>query len=187
MRRKQTLIGRGFCFGPTLTSLYPGCSSDHTIHVPPHDMDSIVNSKQPAQQPMRNGFTLIEVMIVVAIVGILAAVAYPAYTSYLVRANRSVATAHLLDIATRQQQYRLDARTFGSLSDIGMGTPPTEVSKHYAVSPDGTPTATAFTIKAEPTGSQASQDAKCGILRINQAGTKSVSGSGSVADCWGGR
>ncbi|SIQ28714.1 type IV pilus assembly protein PilE [Aromatoleum tolulyticum] len=149
-------------------------------------MDLIVNSKQTAQQPMRNGFTLIEVMIVVAIVGILAAVAYPSYTSYLVRSNRSVATAHLLDIATRQQQYRLDARTFGSLSDIGMGTP-SEVSKHYAVSVDGTPTATAFTIKAVPTGSQLSQDTKCGTLSINQAGTKSISGSGSVADCWGGR
>lgn len=150
-------------------------------------MDTIVNSKQPAQQPMRNGFTLIEVMIVVAIIGILAAVAYPAYTSYLVRANRSVATAHLLDIATRQQQYRLDARTFGSLSDIGMGTPPSEVSKHYAISLDGAPTATAFTAQAVPTGSQLAQDTKCGTLRINQAGTKSVSGSGSVADCWGGR
>ncbi|WP_323134648.1 type IV pilin protein [Aromatoleum toluclasticum] len=150
-------------------------------------MDLIVNPKQPAQQPMRNGFTLIEVMIVVAIIGILAAVAYPSYTSYLVRANRSVATAHLLDIATRQQQYRLDARTFGSLSDIGMGTAPSEVSKHYAISLDPAPTATEFTAQAIPTGSQLTQDAKCGTLRINQAGTKSVTGSGSVADCWGGR
>ncbi|WP_407279976.1 type IV pilin protein [Aromatoleum evansii] len=150
-------------------------------------MDLIVNAKQPAHQPMRNGFTLIEVMIVVAIIGILAAVAYPAYTSYLVRANRSVTTAYLLDIATRQQQYRLDARTFGSLSDIGMSTPPSEVSKHYAISLDGAPTATAFTVQAVPTGAQLAQDAKCGTLSINQAGNKGISGSGSAADCWGGR
>ncbi|AYH45039.1 pilus assembly protein PilE [Azoarcus sp. DN11] len=126
-------------------------------------------------------------MIVVAIIGILAAVAYPSYQSYLVRANRSVATAHLLDIATRQQQYRLDARTFGSLTDIGMGTPPSDVSKYYDVSIAGVPSATAFTVQAAPKGSQLTGDTKCGILSIDQAGTKTVSGSGSAADCWGGR
>ncbi|WP_343036097.1 type IV pilin protein [Aromatoleum toluvorans] len=146
-----------------------------------------MNTKRPTPQPSSKGFTLIEVMIVVAIIGILSAVAYPSYQSYLVRANRSVATAHLLDIATRQQQYRLDARTFGALADIGMGTPPSEVSKHYAVSVVGTPSATEFTVQAAPTGSQLSQDTKCGTLRINQAGAKSITGSGSVAECWGGR
>lgn len=133
------------------------------------------------------GVTLIELMIVVAVIGILASVAYPSYQAYVVRANRSVAAAHLLDIATRQQQYRLDARTFGSLADIGMSTAPPEVSGHYTVSIVGTPTATAFTVQAAPTGAQASKDTACGTLSINQAGVKSETGSGTAADCWGGK
>lgn len=133
------------------------------------------------------GFSLIELMIVVAIIGILAAVAYPSYQSYVARTNRSAAVAYLMEVATRQQAYRLDARTFGSLADIGMATPPTEVGNHYTVSMPAAATATAFSVQAAPKANQASIDAKCGTLTINQAGAKSATGSGSASDCWGGR
>lgn len=133
------------------------------------------------------GFSLIELMIVVAIIGILAAVAYPSYQSYVARTNRSAAVAFLMEVATRQQAYRLDARTFGSLADIGMATPPSEVSNHYTVSMPAAATATAFSVQAAPKGSQSTIDSKCGTLTINQASAKSVSGSSSAGECWGGR
>ncbi|NMF88927.1 type IV pilin protein [Aromatoleum petrolei] len=151
-------------------------------------MDLIVNAKQTTQQPMRNGFTLIEVMIVVAIIGILAAVAYPSYQSYVARTHRSAAVAHLMDIATRQQAFRLDARTFGTLAEIGMASAPSEVSAHYDITLPAAPTATTFSVQAAPKGGQATNDSACGTLTINQAGAKTVSGSGkTAADCWGGR
>lgn len=58
------------------------------------------------------GFTLIEAMIVVAIIAILAAIAYPSYERYIIRANRSAAQQAMLGIASRQEQYMLDARTY---------------------------------------------------------------------------
>ncbi|MGQ0653170.1 MAG: type IV pilin protein [Betaproteobacteria bacterium] len=65
-------------------------------------------------RPGKAGFTLIELMIAVAIVGILAAVAYPSYQSYLRRAQRSAAEQLMLQIQTRQEQYFLDARSYAA-------------------------------------------------------------------------
>lgn len=80
---------------------------------------------KPSEMPMAGmrgesrGFTLIEVMIVVAVIAILAAVAYPSYEAYIIRANRSAAQQLMLKIASREEQYRLDARTY--TATIGAG------------------------------------------------------------------
>ena len=83
------------------------------------------------------GFSLIELMMVVAIVGILAAVAYPSYMSYTKRSNRSAAQGFMLNIAQRQEQYLLDARVYAVITSnadfptvLNM-TMPAEVSKFY--------------------------------------------------------
>ncbi len=133
------------------------------------------------------GFTLIEVMIVVAIVAILASIALPSYQNYVIRSNRAAAIAFVTDVASRQQLYRVDARTFAtSLDELRMSAP-AEISAHYVISFNGTPTATAFTVQAVPQGRQATGDTKCGTLGLNQAGIKTKTGSGSVDDCWGSR
>jgi type IV pilus assembly protein PilE len=67
------------------------------------------------------GFTLIELLIVVAVIGILASIAWPSYNRYVTRARRSDAQQFMLDISSRQEQYLLDARSYtGALDTTGL-------------------------------------------------------------------
>ena len=133
-----------------------------------------------------NGFTLIELMIVVAVVGILAVIAYPSYNQYVTRSNRSVAASFMLSVANKQEQYMLDARQYASaLSTLNLA-PPAEVSKNYAITVVANNAATppSYTITATPTGAQLSNDKNCANLTLDQTGAKGISGTGSVAACW---
>lgn len=78
------------------------------------------------------GFTLVELVVAVAVIGILLAIAMPAYNQYLIRANKAAAKAALLDIASRQEQYVMTAGSYGTLAQIGY-TLPTEVSTYFDV------------------------------------------------------
>lgn len=79
------------------------------------------------------GFTLVELMVTVAIVGILGAIAYPSYQSYLKKGWRAAAQSHLMEIAQRQQQYLLDARSYATnLTTLGVTTP-TNVALYYTI------------------------------------------------------
>lgn len=131
------------------------------------------------------GFTLIELMVTLAIVGILAAVAYPSYTSHVVRSNRSAVQSFMLGVANKQEQYLLDARTYASALSTLYSTVPEDVSKHYTVSIGGVTTSPpAYVITATPTGNQGTADSQCGTLTLNQAGTKTHSGAGTANECW---
>jgi type IV pilus assembly protein PilE len=118
----------------------------------------------------QRGVTLIELMVTVAIIGLLAAVAYPAYGQYVLRGHRSSAQAYLLDLAHAQSQYLADNRAYAaSTEDLGIDVP-ASVAERYEieiVADDAPPT---YTITATPltTGPQ-NGDA---TLTINQAGTK---------------
>jgi len=136
--------------------------------------------------PKRNarGFTMIELMIVVVIVGILAAVGIPAYTKHTVKAKRAAAESFIMAVANKQEQYMLDARSYTSTLSA-LATTPTDVSANYSITITNVGTAPpTYTINAVPTGGQLARDTECGTVSINQAGTKSITGTGTVANCW---
>ncbi len=121
----------------------------------------------------QTGFTLIELMVTVAVVAILAAIALPSYQQYIIRANRSAVQQFMLDVANRQEQFMLDARSY--TATIGAGglnmTPPAEVAGKYTVTvaaPAATPPT--FTITATPVagGPQAGD----GNLTLDNVGAK---------------
>lgn len=133
-----------------------------------------------------SGFTLIEVMVTVAIVGILAAIAYPSYMAYVVRSNRAAAKSFLLEVTNRQQRYLLDARSFAADMTALQMSAPADVSRNYTITtaPKAGTKPPGFTATATPTGSQLNRDAACGTLTIDEAGTKTASGADGATKCW---
>jgi len=141
-----------------------------------------------------HGFTLIELMITVAVIGILAAVAFPSYTQYIVRANRSAAQSFMFTVANRQEQSMLNARSYFAVATgtatewtAASITVPAEVQANYVVTvaSDNTATPPNYTITATPSGVQAQRDTKCANLTLTQAGVKGKTGTApSVSACW---
>ncbi len=114
------------------------------------------------------GFTLVELLGVVAMIGILLALAIPGYNRYVQRANRAAAQSVMSDIVNKEQIYLQTARQYGLLTDMGY-TVPSNVSQNYAitVAPAAGPPPT-FLVTATPTAGQAAD----GWLTIDQDNTK---------------
>ncbi|TWI10698.1 type IV pilin protein [Aerolutibacter ruishenii] len=111
-----------------------------------------------------HGFTLIELMIVVAIVAIIAAIAVPSYQESVRKGRRSEAINGVGDLQMRQERWRAENPTYGSLADLG-GEPS---SNHYKFTVTGN-NGTTYTITAEPEGAQTSD--RCKKLTVT-AGAK---------------
>ena len=144
------------------------------------------------------GFTLIELLVVIAIVGLLAAIAVPAYTNQMEKSRRTEAKQVLTDYALRQEKWRATHSTYGGLTDIG-GSSSTE-SGNYTIGAitfaPATPTgkcpgtttavssANSFVITATATGGQASDDSCDTLVLSNVCGSLVKSSTPSGGKCW---
>ena len=133
----------------------------------------------------RRGFTLIELMIVVVVIAVLAAISFPAYQRYLASTRRATAAACLTEMAQFMERFYTDNMTYVGASPA---TAPlqcrTDLTGQYTFAIAGTATASAFTLNATPQGRQATLDAGCGTLGMTQSGTKTVTGTNGVNACW---
>jgi type IV pilus assembly protein PilE len=136
----------------------------------------------PKEQDMKTqrGFTLIEVMIVVAIVAILVTIAYPSYQDYLRKGRRAAAQSFMMEVANKQQQYLLDARQYalgsGAIGTLGLTTP-TEVSSFYTLNVDPAVATTPPTFNITATPIAGSVQAPDGVLELNNFGAKKWKGN----------
>lgn len=142
----------------------------------------------------QRGVTFLELMIVVAIIAMISAFAFPSYMQYVVSTKRTAATSALLQIADRQQQFFMDNKTYaGDLTNLGFAANPLFVSDDGSSVPAGDAdavylltlvnvAATTYTAIAAPLGGQLARDTDCGTMTLNQAGAKDALGGGD--DCW---
>ncbi|HVX56287.1 MAG TPA: type IV pilin protein [Candidatus Saccharimonadales bacterium] len=133
------------------------------------------------------GFTLLELMIVVGIIALLAAIAYPAYVRYGYRARRVDGQELLLRIANAQERYYATNNKYGDLDDIGFTDATSEKGYYTANIPASASTSSqAFTVEAIPQGNQAGD--ACGHLSIDDKGDKLPDASNAAANsngnCW---
>ncbi len=138
-----------------------------------------------------NGFTLIEIMIVVVIVGILTAIVLPNYQSYVLRAHRTAAINAIMDLANREARFYTTNNTYSaSLAALGYSADPMPVTSgsgtYYnlsVVAPSAlTPITSSFLLQAVPTPAQINDT--CGTYTYNDLGVKGITGGGKVSDCW---
>lgn len=130
------------------------------------------------------GFTLIELMVVVAVVAILVAIAVPSYSDAVRKSKRGQAKADLVELAQRAERFRtINGKYDGFWDNVSTSDRNSPRTGDVAYQVTEVETDTTFTLTATPQGGQAN-DTRCMTLTLDQAGVKTESGTGTVADCW---
>ena len=131
--------------------------------------------ERPSGRGEAFGFSLIEVMVVVAIIGIIATIALPAYQEYVIKSRREAGKSCLMQAAQQAERFYTTNLTYAGLP--GAFACDSSTAPFYAVT-SANAGAKTYTLSAAPQGSHA--DAKCGTLSVNQAGARSP----ATAGCW---
>ncbi len=125
------------------------------------------------------GFSLIELSIILIILSVLAAIAYPTYTHYVTKTHRSDGQTALLDLAARIEHYSVENNfSYSGITLAALGVKNISPQGFYTLTLSTT--ANSYLLKASPKKA----DALCGTLIFNQLGQKSQTGTGTTKDCW---
>lgn len=148
------------------------------------------SSSTPVRIAVRRirGFTLIELMIVVAVVAILASIAYPSYQDAVRKSKRAQVKADMVELAQRYERFHTVNNTYvgfwlaatGAANTV-VASPATGGTAAYSIT--HAEAVNTFTLTATPQGAQ-TQDTRCGTLGLSNTGVKTETGTGALADCW---
>ena len=134
---------------------------------------------------LSKGFNLIELMIVVAIIAIIAAIVMPAYSDYVTRAKRADAKVALLSLQLAQEKWRANNPAYATIM-ASLPAATTSPDNYYNLSIIAAATSSStYLLTADPVATEAQiNDSKCLAFSINQNNEVTITGSGPVSQCW---
>jgi type IV pilus assembly protein PilE len=134
----------------------------------------------------QKGVTLIELLLVMVIIAILGGIAIPAYSSYVVRTNRSAAKACMSEYAQFMERYYTTHLSYSGASPGSIGcASDANLNTAYSFSVSVNVNAPRlYTVTATPANAQSTRDTQCGTLTLNESGTKNKTGTAALSSCW---
>ena len=137
----------------------------------------------------QHGFTLLELLITVAIIAIISAIAWPSYQNYVIKGRRTAATACMMEASQYMERfYTMNLRYDQTRTGTAVSLPNMEcrnnLENFYTFSLANV-TETGYSVRAVPQGQQATKDTECATLTLTATGQRTSSGGGSLQKCWG--
>lgn len=128
------------------------------------------------------GFSLLEVMITLLILGIIIGISYPLYTQHVVATRRTEAKTALFDLAVRMERFYTEQNSYAGATFDKLSVAPKTSHDFYSLTI--TSTDSSYLLKAVPQGIQAENDKGCATLTLDQHGVKNITGTDSQHHCW---